>query len=60
MSKEAFDLHTCGLEMAGGYHGHPYPQKFVKAKSEAPFPCNYEAEKVDKAKVMKETLYAKS
>lgn len=31
MNKEIDDLHVCGLEMKGGYHGHPYPQKFVKA-----------------------------
>lgn len=31
MNKEAFDKYTCGLEMEGGYHGHPYPQKFMHA-----------------------------
>lgn len=37
MSKEIFETHTCSLEMAGGYHGHPYPQKFVRAdKSQFP------------------------
>jgi len=43
---EEKDDYACSLEMKGGYHGHPYPQKFVKAKSEAPFPCNYKAEMV--------------
>lgn len=37
MNKEVFEEHTCSLEMAGGYHGHPYPQKFVRApKSQYP------------------------
>jgi hypothetical protein len=37
MGKEAFEMHTCSLEMAGGYHGHPYPQKFEYAdKSQFP------------------------
>jgi hypothetical protein len=56
MKKEEFDLHTASLEMAGGYHGHPYPQKFVKAKSEHPYPCNYEAEKVNHKEAMNVTL----
>jgi hypothetical protein len=29
--KEADDNYACSLELKGGYHGHPYPQKFVKA-----------------------------
>ena len=40
MNKEVFDLHTCSLEMAGGYHGHPYLQKFVRApQSQHPLPA---------------------
>ncbi len=37
---------ACYLDMPHGLHGIDYPQKFVKAKSEAPFPCNYKAEEV--------------
>lgn len=31
MMKEEKDNHACNLGLPGGYHGHPYPQKFVKA-----------------------------
>jgi hypothetical protein len=35
--KDSTDLHIQGLEMEGGYHGHPYPQHFIHApKSQFP------------------------
>jgi hypothetical protein len=51
---DSTDLHACNLELEGGYHGHPYPQKFVRAdKSQYPgkppahpgkeVPANHEA-----------------
>jgi len=55
--KEVNENYTCGLELEGGYHGHPYPQKFVKAKSEHPYPCNYSAQEMPKnTEVMKITM----
>lgn len=29
--KEMDEKYACGLELEGGYHGHHYSQKFVKA-----------------------------
>lgn len=31
MEKEISVEYACELDLPGGYHGHPYPQKFVKA-----------------------------
>jgi hypothetical protein len=28
---DSTELHTCNLELKGGYHGRSYPQKFVRA-----------------------------
>lgn len=38
--KEEYENYACELELKGGYHGHPYPQKFVKAPlSQHPSPA---------------------
>ena len=60
MNKEAFDLHTCSLEMEGGYHGHPYPRKFVRAKqSQHPSPAPSSGKECHHEEVMRMTMYAK-
>lgn len=53
MVKEEFDLHTCNLALPGGYHGHPYPQKFVKHPDpNKRGPNNYQAEKCNPEEIM--------
>lgn len=47
MNKEIDENYACSLELKGGYHGHPYPQKFVRAPNQGKYPCNYAAEKVN-------------
>lgn len=37
---------ACYLDMPNGLHDVKYNQKFIRAKSEHPYPCNYAAEKV--------------
>lgn len=50
---DSTDLHTCSLEMEGGYHGHSYPQKFVKApESQHPSKSPNSGKKVDEKEVM--------
>lgn len=58
--KEEAENYACSLEMEGGYHGHPYPQKFVKAKqSEHPSPAPSHGKSVNSAEVMKMCCHAK-
>ena len=55
--KDSTDMHICGLEMEGGYHGHPYPQKFVKAPAALHPPKSPNSGKeVSASEVMKATL----
>jgi hypothetical protein len=60
MNKEAFEKHTCGLDMEGGYHGHPYPQKFVIApRSEHPSPAPSNGKECHPSEVMSMVMRAK-
>ena len=57
MNKETDDNYACELEMNGGYHGHPYPQKFVRApKSQYPDKAPSHGKEVPHNKVMKMCL----
>lgn len=58
MNKEIDDNYACELEMEGGYHGHPYPQKFVRApKSQFPSkPPVHEGKEIPNSKAMKMSL----
>jgi len=57
--KEADDNYACSLELKGGYHGHPYPQKFVKAPlSQHPSPAPSSGKETPKSEAMRITLKA--
>jgi len=50
---DSTEKYTCSLEMEGGYHGHPYPQKFVKApESQHPSKAPSSGKEVPKSEVM--------
>ena len=54
---ESSDNYTCGLDMAGGYHGHPYPQKFVKAPlSQHPSPAPSSGKETPNSEAMRITM----
>jgi hypothetical protein len=56
MSKEVNEK-ACFLDMPNGLSKEiDYPQQFVRAANQGKNPCNYAAEKVDAAKVMKMAL----
>lgn len=58
MNKEVFEMHTCNLEMNGGYHGRPYPQKFVYPdKSQFPGkPITHKGKEMPRGDAIKMTL----
>lgn len=52
--KEEFELDACNLDIQGGYHGHPYPQKFVRAPlSKHPSPAPESGKKMPHSESMK-------
>jgi hypothetical protein len=58
MNKEAFDLHTCSLEMKGGLEsGIDYPQKFVRAPlSQHPSPAPSSGKETPHSEAMRITM----
>ncbi len=56
--KDSTDNRACELELEGGYHGHSYPQKFVRAPlSQHPSPAPSGGKEVPKnAEAMKISL----
>ncbi len=55
--KEVNDNKACSLELSGGYHGHPYPQKFVRApKSQYPSTPVHAGKETPHNEAMKITL----
>lgn len=50
---DSTELKTCGLELQGGYHGHPYPQTFVRApKSDYPMKASSQGKAVSQHEIM--------
>jgi len=48
------DNYACYLELEGGYHGHPYPQKFVRAPlSQHPSPAPSKGKEMPYTEAMK-------
>lgn len=57
---EENDQYACELELKGGYHGRPYPQKFVKApESQHPSPAPSKGKEVPHGTVMAMVCHAK-
>lgn len=49
--------YACELELKGGYHGHPYPQKFVKApQSQHPSPAPSHGKETPNSEAMRITM----
>lgn len=58
--KDSTELYACSLEMKGGYHGHPYPQKFVKCpESQHPSPSPSSGKECSPREVMYMVMHGK-
>ena len=54
---DSTELKICGLELKGGYHGHPYPQKFVRCdKSQFPSTPNHPGKEMPMTDAIRITL----